>query len=77
MEKHEMQTEECPEFADWKGRLGWTFTAEECCEEWQAKRDAEKFMENYFTRPLYVTRMYSRAFKASLLAGANRRSRKT
>lgn len=37
-------------FKDWKGQLGWSFTAEECREEWRAKREAAKFMKK-FGRP--------------------------
>lgn len=65
MKEHEIQTEGCPEFTDWKGRLGWTFTADECRKEWQAKQDAKEFMENYFVQPLYAERMFSRVFKTS------------
>lgn len=36
-----------PVFTDWKGRLGWTFTAEECRREWYAKLGAQKFMKIY------------------------------
>lgn len=36
-----------PVFTDWKGKLGWTFTAEECRREWYAKRAAEEFMKTY------------------------------
>lgn len=43
-----------PEFTDWKGKLGWTFTAEECRREWYAKRAAEKFfMKAYGKAPVY------------------------
>lgn len=39
--------EQEPVFTDWKGQLGWTFTAEECRMEWYAKRSAEKYMKTY------------------------------
>lgn len=40
-----------PVFTDWKGKLGWTFTAEECRREWYAKRDASEFMKTYSPVP--------------------------
>lgn len=40
-----------PVFTDWKGQLGWTFTAEECRREWYAKRAAEEFMQTYGQPP--------------------------
>lgn len=40
-----------PVFTDWKGQLGWTFTAEECRREWYTKRAAEKFMKTYGQPP--------------------------
>ena len=36
-----------PFFTDWKGKLGWTFTAEQCRREWYTKRAARKFMKTY------------------------------
>lgn len=36
-----------PVFTDWKGKLGWSFTAEECRREWYAKRAAAEFMRTY------------------------------
>lgn len=40
-----------PVFTDWKGQLGWTFTAEECRREWYAKRASEEFMQTYGQPP--------------------------
>lgn len=42
-----------PVFTDWKGKLGWTFTAKECRREWYAKRAAEEFMKTY-SRPPHI-----------------------
>lgn len=36
-----------PVLTDWKGKLGWTFTAEECRREWYAKRAAAEYMKHY------------------------------
>ncbi len=44
-----------PVFADWKGKLGWTFTAEECRREWYAKRAAVEFMKTYGQAPSVKT----------------------
>lgn len=41
-----------PVFTDWKGKLGWTFTAEECRREWYAMRAAEEwFNKTYCQAP--------------------------
>lgn len=41
-----------PVFTDWKGQLGWTFTAEECRREWYSKRIAEEwFNKTYCQAP--------------------------
>lgn len=40
-----------PVFSDWKGQLGWIFTAEECRREWYAKQAAEEFMKTYGQPP--------------------------
>lgn len=41
-----------PVFTDWKGQLGWTFTAEQCRREWYAKRAAEEwFNKTYCQAP--------------------------
>lgn len=48
--EHTQQIKE-PVFTDWKGKLGWTFTAEECRREWYVKRAAEKFMKTYGQPP--------------------------
>lgn len=45
------QRQRPPVFTDWKGQLGWTFTAEECRREWYAKRAAEEFMQTYGQPP--------------------------
>lgn len=45
------QRQRPPVFTDWKGQLGWTFTAEECRREWYAKRAAEEFMKTYGQPP--------------------------
>nr|DAT51126.1 MAG TPA: chromosomal replication initiator protein [Caudoviricetes sp.] len=37
-----------PVFTDWKGKLGWTFTAEECRREWYAKRAAEEWFNKTY-----------------------------
>lgn len=42
---------EVPDFTDWKGKLGWTFTAEQCRREWYAKRAAAEFMKHYGRQP--------------------------
>lgn len=47
MGENETQVEQLPEFTDWKGQLGWTFTAEECRAEYYAKRSAEEFMKTF------------------------------
>ena len=44
--RHIPQIQE-PVFTDWKGKLGWTFSAEECRREWYAKRAAVEFMQTY------------------------------
>lgn len=44
-----------PVFTDWKGKLGWTFTAEECRREWYAKRAAAEFMKTYGQPPSIKT----------------------
>lgn len=48
--KHSAKAE-APTFEDWKGKLGWTFTAEECRREWYAKRAAEEFIREYCKTP--------------------------
>ena len=45
------QRQQPPVFTDWKGQLGWTFTAEDCRREWYAKRAAEEFMQTYGQPP--------------------------
>lgn len=36
-----------PKFTEWKGRLGWTFTAEQCRRQWLAECSAAEFMKTY------------------------------
>lgn len=59
MGENETQVEQLPEFTDWKGQLGWTFTAEECRAEYYAKRSAEEFMKTFGQGKRYVTRRKS------------------
>lgn len=47
MEPNTERSAQEPEFTEWEGKLGWTFTAEECRREWYAKRNAEEFMKTY------------------------------
>lgn len=43
-----------PVFTDWKGQLGWTFTAEECCRMWYAKRAAEVWFNKTYCQTPHV-----------------------
>lgn len=54
-----------PVFTDWKGQLGWAFTAEECRREWYTKRASEKFMKNYGQVPQVQRSNESKPRKAS------------
>lgn len=47
-------------FREWKGQLGWTFTAEECREEWHAKRVSAKFMKKKYGQPKETKRFKDR-----------------
>lgn len=43
-----------PIFTDWEGKLGWTFTAEECRREWYAKRAAEQWFNKTYCQIPHV-----------------------
>lgn len=45
-----------PVFTDWKGKLGWTFTAEECRREWYAIRAAEEWFNKTYCQAPHVHR---------------------
>lgn len=45
-----------PIFTDWKGQLGWTFTAEECRREWYAIRAAEQWFNKTYCQAPHVHR---------------------
>ena len=45
-----------PVFTDWKGQMGWTFTAEECRREWYAKRAAEEWFNKTYRQAPRIQR---------------------
>lgn len=45
-----------PVFTDWKGKLGWTFTAEECRRDWYAIRAAEEWFNKTYCQAPQVNR---------------------
>lgn len=51
-----LRTKGEPVFTDWKGKLGWTFTAEECRREWYAIRAAEEWFNKTYCQTPYVQR---------------------
>lgn len=50
------QRQRPPVFTDWKGQMGWTFTAEECRREWYAKRAAEEWFNKTYRQAPRIQR---------------------